>query len=151
MTKTKYSGIVGCAGEFVLTLGHLPENCPENYADNEKAALAERIREDTRRVTEFHPEIDPSLLRVELTLEEVIRYGMQTKEIEFFHGTFGVIAERCYQTREGANLPDRKILLINNQVYDEYKDLADLASTKKTYIPLRLLVEGVKRFAALFS
>jgi hypothetical protein len=142
MTNSRYRGLVDCAADFVLTLGHLPRDCPVDYISNRNAALAERIREDARKVAVFHPQIDPALLIANLTLEEVIRYGIKEHEIEIFHGVFGVTAERCYQI--GGRLPDSRILGIKKKVYAEYKRYFDdkaLELTERTLANTRRRAE----------
>ena len=132
MTNAQYEGLVGRVAEFIheKKIGHLPEDCPVDYGSNEESAvLVERIRGDTRKVTEFHPEIDPLLKYVKSTLEEVLKCGIQSYDIEFFHGIFGVIAERCYQ--DGVNLPE-EILRVRDSVYAEYKKYFDSKAMELT-------------------
>jgi hypothetical protein len=141
-----YTAVIRPVAFFCTKLGHRAKNDTQFYT-GENDFLIAAIREDIRKVRVFHPMIDPLLLRAELSLEEVIRYGMQSHEIEFFKGVKGVTAERCYQ--EGEALSKERILQIRDGVYVVYESFFDdkaLEHTKRTYDPLRgeaeRIVEG---------
>jgi len=139
MTEKQYRSVADRVVNFVLELGSLPEDFAY---ENHEAVLIAVTKEDTRKVAAFHPEIDPALAVIRAGLEDVIRYGMQAQEIEFFKGIGGVTAERCYQ--KGRVICDKHILKINREVIAEYEPLmtpAALMRTVGTYADARAAAE----------
>ncbi|MBW2977730.1 hypothetical protein KY331_02695 [Candidatus Woesearchaeota archaeon] len=132
--------------DFVNTLGHLPENCP----NDETAMLLASIRDDIKKAYSFHTNtnIDDMLDRAETNLESAIAQGLTEHEIEFLRGVRGVTAERCYQT--GRILSNADLLIIKDSVYDDYIHLADaeaVAMTEQTYAGLRQDVKEAEKLA----
>ena len=130
---------------FVNSLGKLPEGRSSlDYKDSDERFNA-KLREDVRKVTDFHPQIDSKLQRV--TLEEVLGYGMSEHLIEFYKAVKGITAERCYQIIQQEkvalqDLTDQRILEVNEGVHTDYIDLSPFSDnesekhTSKVYGPL---------------
>ncbi|MBW2977728.1 hypothetical protein KY331_02685 [Candidatus Woesearchaeota archaeon] len=149
-------GIIEPVTFFVNSLGRLPEGSSSSDYKNSDERFNAKLREDVRKVTDFHPQVDPQL--TDITLEQAIAFGLDQDLIEFFKGVKGITAERCYQImqQEGISLPDLsdpRILEVNEGVHTDYVDnfpFSDEAADRRTeraYEPLRKGVKAVIEFA----
>lgn len=134
--------------EFLSTLGVLADGdslinyMTEDGETKKDAFNAATIREDIRKITDFHTEAY-SKLKTDRTLDEVIDYGIENRKIELLSGIDGITAERCYQViqKRGTDLTDEEILQTSKNVGDFYftlyGDNEAVELTRKTYEPLR--------------